>query len=105
MKKLLVKNFLDFLEKIEGIESGKIKVSDPETVINCLLAEAASDKILTVYLIPNNFGHVLMLCQAQLPSFFEFVYTPNPLIVSYVQVDHVNRLFLYTKEIFLALEE
>jgi hypothetical protein len=104
MKKLLVNGILDFLEKLEEIESGKIKIAEPETVINHLLAGEVSDKFLAVYLIPNSFGQMLMLSQTKLPAMFEFIYTPNPLIVSYIQVDQVNRLFLYTKEIFLPLE-
>ncbi|MFA6417211.1 MAG: hypothetical protein WCW61_03410 [Patescibacteria group bacterium] len=105
MKKLLVNDIVDFLEKLEEIKIGKIKIAEPETVMNHLLAEGAPEDRLSVCLIPDIFGRVLMFFPAQPSALFEFIETSNLLLISYIQVAHVSRLFIYAKEIYLPLDE
>jgi hypothetical protein len=105
MKKVLVKDFLDFFEKLEEIKAGKIKIEKPEIVIRNLLAEGRQEDLLPIYLIPNNPEWTIMLFPSPVPDLFEFISTPHPFIVTYISVEHINRLFLYSKQIYCLLED
>lgn len=105
MKKVLVNDFFDFLEKLEKIQSGEIKIEKLDVVIRNLLVEEGRAGMFSIYLIPNNPERILILLPSPVSKLFEFINTPSPFFVSYMSVEHVSRLFIYTKEIYILLEE
>lgn len=98
---------MDFIEKLEEIKNGKLKIAAPDMAISNIMAiEKGPGEILSVYLIPNGINtEMLMLFPSPVPELLAYIYTPNPFIISYISVAHVNRLFLFTKQIYFLLEE
>ena len=105
MKKILINDFFDFLEKLEKTKNGEIKIPKLETVIRNVLGLDKPGEGLSIYLIPNNTERVLMLFSSPTPELFEFIDTPSPFIISYISVSHINRLFVYTRQVFLLSED
>ena len=105
MKKMLVTDMINFLQKLGEIQAGEIKIQKFEAAILDTLENEDDDESLTIYLIPNNSERVFMLVAGLPPQLFEFINTPRPLIITEISVPHVNRLFLYTKKVFILLEE
>jgi len=105
MKKIELKNFVDYIENLKKIIDHEIRVADVGKVISYLLDNPTNNK-LEIYLIPGFGGHALMVyCNpVNMQPIFEFIEIPLSVVVNSIPTEHIDRLYLYADNIFMLIE-